>query len=207
MIPTRAWDTEGVTSLRALDAPLLVTSDALVARIVTGDLAGRMLAGLGRAGVVGVALVPEGLRHPFGFGAPLTAPADFAGRTIRVPRSDVSYAFYRGLGATPDDPTGPELLRRVSDGSLAGADSSYALAAATLTHAAIATGNVTLYPKVDALVVNPHAWDELGDRGRSQLREAARRTVARLAHIARTGRRRRTRLLPPRRAGRPRRSG
>jgi hypothetical protein len=41
MIPARAWDTEGVTSLRALNAPFLVTSDNLAAQIVKGVLAPR----------------------------------------------------------------------------------------------------------------------------------------------------------------------
>src|SRR5215217_484677 len=36
MIPARAWDTEGVTSLRALHAPFLVTSDDLAGQIVKG---------------------------------------------------------------------------------------------------------------------------------------------------------------------------
>ena len=63
MIPARAWDTEGVTSLRALNAPFLVTSDNLTAQIVTGVLAPEMLAGLETVGVTGLALIPEGLRH------------------------------------------------------------------------------------------------------------------------------------------------
>jgi hypothetical protein len=63
MIPARAWDTEGVTSLRALHAPFLVTSDELVAEIVDGELADELLAGLEDVGVTGLALLPEGLRH------------------------------------------------------------------------------------------------------------------------------------------------
>ena len=180
LIPTRAWDTEGVTSLRALNAPFLVTSEPLVKRLVTSDLVGPMLAGLDRAGVVGVALVPESLRHPFGFDRALTSVADFSGTTIRTPRSDVSYALYRRLGATPEDLVDAEFARGVADGSVEGADSSYALAAASLPRPAVATGNVTPYAKLDSLVVNPGIWARLGDRGRDQLREAARRTVARL---------------------------
>ena len=35
LIPSRAWDTEGVTTLRALNAPFLVTRDELVTEIIT----------------------------------------------------------------------------------------------------------------------------------------------------------------------------
>ena len=60
LIPARAWDTEGVTSLRALHAPLLVTSDELVGMVVTNELATKMLAGLDAVNVTGLALLPEG---------------------------------------------------------------------------------------------------------------------------------------------------
>ena len=39
MIPARAWDTEGVTSLRALNAPFLITSDELAAEVASSELA------------------------------------------------------------------------------------------------------------------------------------------------------------------------
>jgi TRAP-type C4-dicarboxylate transport system substrate-binding protein len=73
MIPARAWDTEGVTSLRALHAPFLATTDDLVGQIVTSDLADDMLAGLDTVGVTGLALLPEGLRHLFLYGTDATA--------------------------------------------------------------------------------------------------------------------------------------
>ena len=103
MIPSRAWDTEKVTSLRALQAPFLVNTDALLKQVVTADMAVEMLAGLDRAGVTGLALVPESTRQIFAFGKPLLSPADLKGKTIRVPRSDTSYALFRALGATPSD--------------------------------------------------------------------------------------------------------
>src|SRR5262245_29097715 len=39
LIPARAWDTEGVTSLRALNAPFLITSDELLDQVVSSELA------------------------------------------------------------------------------------------------------------------------------------------------------------------------
>ena len=35
LIPSRAWDTEGVTSLRALNAPFLIDSDELLDEVVS----------------------------------------------------------------------------------------------------------------------------------------------------------------------------
>jgi TRAP-type C4-dicarboxylate transport system substrate-binding protein len=177
LVPARAWDTEGVTSLRALHAPFLVTSDAHVERIVTSDLAGEMLAGLDRAGVVGLALLPEELRHPFGFARTFRSVDDFAGQTIRTPRSDVAYALLRRLGASPDDHPDSAFGPGVADGSIAGAESGFAIAAGTLPRLATATGNVTFYPKVNSLVVDQDAWSELTDDQRDTLREAAERTV------------------------------
>ena len=53
-------------------------------QVVTSDLARDMLAGLDKAGVVGIALLPEGLRYPVGFERPMIALGDFAGATMRV---------------------------------------------------------------------------------------------------------------------------
>lgn len=177
MIPARAWDTEGVTSLRALHAPFLVDSDRLAAQIAESDLAGEMLGGLKRAGVVGLALVPEDLRHPFAFGRPFVSLDDFAGRTVRTARSDVAYSLIRRLGAKPDDLAGHAFLRGVRDASVAGAESAYALASTLPDAHPIATGNVTLFPKADTLVVNTKSWSGLTHEQRATLRTAARRTV------------------------------
>src|SRR5262245_17861983 len=84
-VAARTWDTEGVTSLRALNAPFLVTSEAVVDKIVTGEVGDAMLDGLKGAGVTGLALLPEGLRHLYVFGDPPADLSRFAGRTIQVP--------------------------------------------------------------------------------------------------------------------------
>jgi TRAP-type C4-dicarboxylate transport system substrate-binding protein len=174
VIPARAWDTEGVTTLRALHAPFLVTSEPQLARISRDPVAGELLAGLDRAGVVGLALVPEGLRHPFGFRHPLLSQRDYAGQTIRTPRSDVAYSLMRAFGAQPNDMTDAQFSRGALDGTIAGAESSFALALSSM-RTATATANVTLYPKADTIVVNRQAWDALNDEQRDTLREAAGR--------------------------------
>jgi TRAP-type C4-dicarboxylate transport system substrate-binding protein len=178
MIPARAWDTEGVTSLRALHAPFLVTSDELVGRIVKGELAPEMLAGLEKIGVTGLALLPEGLRHVFAFGDPPLSPADYHGMGIRAPTSKTTYAAFQALGATPDDFGGSDdrFTEGVRNGQIGGAESSFALAG-TLPAPTAAVGNVTFFPKVNSLVINTKAFKDLTEDQRAILRDAAQRTV------------------------------
>lgn len=178
MIPARAWDTEGVTSLRALHAPFLVNSDQLVGEIVKGELAPEMLAGLETIGVTGLALVPEGLRHVFAFGDPPLSPADYHGMGIRAPTSKTTYAAFQALGAKPDDFGGPDdrFAEGIKKEQIGGAESSFALAG-TLPAPTAAVGNVTFFPKVNSLVVNTKAFKDLTEDQRAILHDAAQRTV------------------------------
>jgi TRAP-type C4-dicarboxylate transport system substrate-binding protein len=178
LIPARAWDTEGVTTLRALEAPFLVTSDDLVAQIVACDLANDMLAGLETVGVTGLALFPEGLRHLFAFGDPPASLTDLGGKVVRAPRSDTTYATFEALGGRPDDLGGDEaaLDQGIDDGSVIGAESSFALAT-TLPAQTTAVGDVTLFPKVNSLVINTAVHDDLTADQQRILRDAARATA------------------------------
>lgn len=172
MIPARAWDTEGVMSLRALHAPFLVTSEAHVEQVVTANLAEEMLSGLDEAGVTGLALVPEGLRQVFAFGAPLLSPGDFEGVTVRAPRSDTTAALFEAMGAAVDDLPGDLFAAGVEAGTVAAAESSFALAT-SLPRATTVTGNLTLFPKVNSLVINSAAFAALDEAQQQVLREAA----------------------------------
>lgn len=173
MIPTRAWDTEGVTSLRPLNAPFLIGSDELAAAVATSDAASTMLAGLGTVGVTGLALLPEGLRHLFAFSDPLLTPEDFTGQLIRVPASDTAYATLAALGATPDDITANE--DAIARGDVAAAESSFTLAP-SLPETTTGVGNITLYPKFNSIVINTAAWTGLPGDLQAVLRDAAQRT-------------------------------
>jgi TRAP-type C4-dicarboxylate transport system substrate-binding protein len=166
LVPSRAWDTEGVTSLRALSAPFLITTDALAAQVVTSDVADQMLAGLDYASVVGLSLFPEGLRHPYGFGEPLFGPGDYAGRTIRAPSSAMSTAMFAALGAQLTD-------AGIDEATQAGMESEYAF-----TPLGTATGNVTFFAKVNSLVISKAAFDRLSSEHREVLRKAADETQA-----------------------------
>ena len=128
LVPARAWDELGVTTLQALQAPFLIDSDALMSKVATSDLADEMLAGLDAAKLQGLALWPESLRHPVGFKRPFLSLADFKGAKVRAPLSEVSFELLRALGAEPVDLSGEALTQAAHTGELAGAESSLPLA-------------------------------------------------------------------------------
>ena len=172
VVPARAWDTEGVETLRALNAPLLVTSDDTVERIVTSDLADDLLGGLEEVDVTGLALLPEDMRHLFVFDG--RTVADVAGHIVRVPHSDTVYAFFEALDAEPDDVpvTDVELGRMIDRGDVVGTEASFT-GIVRLPRAATGIGNITLFPKLNTLVVNDAALGGLSDEQRSILENAA----------------------------------
>jgi TRAP-type C4-dicarboxylate transport system substrate-binding protein len=98
---SRAWDSVGVMSLRALHAPLLIDSHAVQERVIHSPLVGEMLAGLEPAGLVGLGVLPGPIRKPLGISKPLVAPAHYAGLTIGVQQSLVADKTMRVLGARP----------------------------------------------------------------------------------------------------------
>jgi TRAP-type transport system periplasmic protein len=180
LIPARAWDTEGVTSLQALHAPFLVDSDALMNTVVSGELADDLLSGLDAVGLTGLALFPEGLRHLFFFGEHPSLE-DLAGKAVRAPTSATTTALFQTLGATTDDFATTDASTNayatgVADGSIVATDASFFYY--VLPQRATAVGNVTLYPKVNSLVINTDAFDELDDDQRQVLGAAADATVA-----------------------------
>ncbi len=171
LLPTRTWDAKGVTSLQALQAPFLITSDALATAVAGTDIGQRMLDGMGSAGVVGLGLYPQDLRHPFAFDdchvAPFLSPTDLAGKTIGAFTSQATFDMLRALGAEPNDtPTGSN-----DDCGLDGVESGFGhrrYDPGRLT----ATGNVTFFPRYDVLVIDDAAYGRLTDQQQANLRQA-----------------------------------
>jgi TRAP-type C4-dicarboxylate transport system substrate-binding protein len=162
LTPSRAWDTEGVLTLRALNAPFLIDSDAVLASVAKDDhLSADLMAGLDGNGVTGLALLPEELRHLFSFGNPLLGTDDYHGAVVRTPTSATVSAVYAQLGATTtDDDPDPATQTAIETG--------YAL-----DPEGIATGNVTLFPKVNVLVLGDAARKRLDADQLDVLRRAA----------------------------------
>lgn len=164
---SRAWDTENITSFEALQAPFLIDNDALAIAVAQSDVARRMLENLSSAGVVGLTLWTEDLRHPFSIppNKPLLLPDDFAGLNVRVTPSDISNMLIETLGGKPVS----------GDADYQGAESGLRQGF-SLTGTPIATGNVTFFAKFQVLVANGAAFEKLSDAQRDVLRQAAEAT-------------------------------
>jgi len=178
VIPARTWDTEGVLSFRALSAPFLVTSSAMIREVVKPEYAQGMMAGLKDVGVTGLALFPDGPRVLFSFATPILSPGDIRGMVIRAPLSATNYAVLESLGAVPKDLGDQEFGDGVERGTVGGAESSMAYAAnlpgaLNKTGHAIATGNLVVHSKLSTLVINDKARASLTAEEQQILQDAA----------------------------------
>jgi TRAP-type C4-dicarboxylate transport system substrate-binding protein len=73
---TRIFDTMGVTSFQALQAPMLIDSYALERAVIEGGIPQEMLQGLDRVGVAGLGVFGGGLSKPIAVEQPLLGSAD-----------------------------------------------------------------------------------------------------------------------------------
>ena len=182
-IPARAWDTLGVNSFRALQAPLLVDSLELERRVVTGPVGARMLAGVRAAGVEPVGLLPGPLRWPLGVSRDLTGPSSYRGARIGSRPSAVAAATVAALGGRYVDLAAGASLAGLDgfDTSLADIDGfGYDRQARSVTV------DVALWPRAATLVMNRAAWRRLTPAQRDVLTRAAREAVAPVMKSLRT---------------------
>jgi TRAP-type C4-dicarboxylate transport system substrate-binding protein len=168
VVPARAWDLLGVETLRALNTPFLISTDDHLVDVVADDALGAdLLAGLQGTGATGLALLPEELRHLFVFTDPSVTLDGLRGAKVRSPRSGTTWALLKALGLRPSDAP--------IDDSFLAAESSYTLAG-TFPSASAVLGNLTLYPKINSVVVNDETLDALTGGQRDALRTAAMAT-------------------------------
>ena len=168
MVPARAFDELGVTSLRALQAPFLLTDDDAADEVASGELPADLMSGLPAAGFEGLALWPAELRHPASFHTPIVNLADFKDFAIRAPLSRVSYDLLEALGAHPLD------LAEYRPSNADGAETAFAL---NTPAQIVITANITFFPKFQTLVANSAALARLTPQQRSFILEAADATT------------------------------
>jgi TRAP-type C4-dicarboxylate transport system substrate-binding protein len=165
---SRAWEPVGIGSFRALQAPFLIDDDALAVAVAQSDAATGMLDSLSDHGLTGLALWPEDLRHPatiLDCAEPIVSPEQFAGLTVRVAPSGVSYDLFETLGATP---TFDEL-----DGCTIQATESGLTHGASLPSGVTFTGDVTFFPKFQILAASSGVLARLSEEQRQAIRGAA----------------------------------
>ena len=180
------FDTMGVTSFQALQAPMLIDSYALERAVVASDLPAQMMQGLDRVGVRGLGVLADSLRKPIAVTHPMLNPADWRGITFGTYQSQVKDQAIRALGATPLVAFGSARDQALKDGKLQGFELGlFAYHHITLeSRAPYVTANVNLWPQVDVLVANPGRLGALTEQQRGWLRQAAQDTAGRSAALA-----------------------
>jgi TRAP-type transport system periplasmic protein len=155
---SRAWDSLGIKSFRALHAPLLVDSYALEEQVVRSPVVTAMLRPLRQIGLVGLGVLPGPMRKPLGVRRPLLEPADYAGLKFGVQQSRVADATMRKLGAEPVwFPAGGDINR------FDGVEQQIAAIEGNRYDAVgkFLTSNVNLWPRPLAVFANRKAFESL----------------------------------------------
>jgi TRAP-type C4-dicarboxylate transport system substrate-binding protein len=180
VVAARAWDTLGVTSFQALLAPFLVGTLEHERRVLESPLAARMLAGVARAGVVGVALLPGALRRPFGYRRPLVGREDYRGARMGVKPGYVEDETFRTLGASTRD------YLTLTGASREGAAVDLSTIATLGWRGRTLATNVVFWPRAETVIMNREAFLALTPHQRQILRSAERDAMRpRLAEIGR----------------------
>ncbi len=174
-VPTRAFDTIGVSTFEPLQAPMLIDSPELAGAVATDDIARGMLEGLGDEDLIGLGLVYEGLRRPLAMNGAVVRESDFEGRITRVVPSELSDRVLAALGATPDH--GQSHVVATNGDPYVLAESEFDLGTGFPAGSTV-TANVVFFPKLNAILVNPAAFDRLTDDQRRAVRQAGVDTVA-----------------------------
>ena len=121
---TRVFDTLGVTSFRALTAPMLIDSYPLQEAVITSEIPGEMVDSLEEIGVSGIAVLADGLRRPIAVNEPLLSPADFDGITFQSYRSQTHADAIHALGAELTEAFGPHRAAGLAAGEIDGFEMS-----------------------------------------------------------------------------------
>ena len=172
-VGARAWDGFGVKSFTALQAPFLITSKHLLDRVAASRMANEMLGSLSGQRVVGLALVPDYLRHPVGITHKLSSPADFAGARIRIQPSRVTASLMRSLGAVPVEISNEQIGYAIGGKRVDGEE----LSVQNAVSPAILTANLTFFGKALTLFANQKTFAGLSDDQQRIVRAAAAETV------------------------------
>ena len=176
-VGSRVFDTLDVTSFQAMTAPMLVDSYELQDAVISSAITRKMMRGVESVGVVGLGVVPDGMRKPIGVEKPLRGPSDWRGTTFGTFPSKSQEASIKALGATPAEVFGHKRADALQAGKLGGFELGlhlYQGNPAWLQAAPYVTANVNLWPQADVLLADPSRLKDLTDQQRGWLRQAAK---------------------------------
>lgn len=170
-VASRAFDTIGVESFSALQAPFLIDSYSLEAAVLSSDVGRKMLDGPRSAGLVGIGYLQGPMRRPLGITHGLVSLDDFKNATIGIRASKLVEQSLTALGAKP---------KAFVPGNTAGLDGMEAhlgiIQDANYDEGATSlTGNVVLWPRTGVFFANAKTFDALSTEQQSVLRRAADR--------------------------------
>lgn len=173
-VGVRALDSAGVTSFRALVAPLLIDSYELQGRVFDSGIPARMLESIDGAGLTGIGVLPGPMRKMMGVSHPFTKPADFRGQVVGTSGGELAERTLQALGATP------KLVP--AQAALSGLDGlEYQLAAIDGNDypdsASHVTANVNLWPRPLVIIMNPDRFRALSPARKQRLHAAAEAAV------------------------------
>lgn len=172
VVSARTFDTVGVTSFQALQAPYLVRSDAHADAVLADPLADRMLAGVKPLGLVGLGLTFDFLAYPGGFGTPVVDVSDYEGQAFQVRPSRANDLLVQALGATSDYRNGPAMEQAVAAGDLRGSWGYFNDAVGTVP-GEIFTVNAPAFLRANVIVANAKVFAGLSAAQQQALRDAA----------------------------------
>jgi TRAP-type C4-dicarboxylate transport system substrate-binding protein len=98
---TGSFDAIGVHSFDVLDTPMLIDNYRTEAAVVSSDLSGPMLAGVGRAGLTGLALLSGPLLRLIGTDGTLLSADDIRNHTFATRPSSVALMAVHAVGGHP----------------------------------------------------------------------------------------------------------
>jgi TRAP-type transport system periplasmic protein len=189
LISARGFDTVGVNSFAGLQAPMLIDSYDLEAKVLATDWATKLLDGPRSVGIVGLGYIQGELRQPLGITRDLAQVSDFQGARIGIRPSHVAEMTMTALGATSRLEPVPWDLSGL-DGAEMGAPTvaGYNFYQGVTSF----TGNLVFWPRPNVIFANAQWFDSLSTDQRGKLRaavaEANHLAVARLPDNAREAR-------------------
>ena len=180
-LPARAWERGSpILVFRALQAPFLIDGYNLEARIANGRSRRGMLRSLSRVGMVASAGArPNELRRPLGR-FPLVSAASFRGARIRVVTSPTSVLDLHAIGAIPlTNFTADQVSTALGHGRLDGVESEVRSIEDNYytREAPYLPSNLTLFAKLQTVVIRDDAFAQLDSADRAALRAAVAATV------------------------------
>ena len=172
---TGVFDTLGDPSFRALSAPMLIDSYPLENAVIRSSLPARMMAGLAKLDVTGLAVLGDEMRRPVGVRQPILSLADWRGITFGTYQSNTEEAAVRALGAKPGPGFATARDQALASGALQGFDLNLVFYhQLSQEHAApYITANVDLWPRTVALFANSGRLAKLSASQRRLVTRAA----------------------------------